>query len=53
MYVVRFVRKDGLPDEEYFYWYYKDAKYHFDLFAQDISELYSQISVNRVDFRDL
>lgn len=28
MWVVRFIRKDGKPDEEYFYPTFSDAEYH-------------------------
>ena len=35
--MVRFVRKDGKPDEEYYYQSRKDAEYHFHLFDNDDS----------------
>lgn len=44
-YVVRFVRKDGKPDEEYFYHTKADALYHFNLFLNDDSGLYRMIAI--------
>ena len=43
MYIVRFVRKDGKPDEEYYYQELADAKEHFRLFEKDDSNLYTSI----------
>ena len=43
MFVVRFARKDNLPDEEYLYYNLKDAQIHFHLFDEDDSELYQGI----------
>ncbi len=40
MYIVRFVRKDGHADEEYYYHSRKDAEYHLSLFENDDSGLY-------------
>ena len=45
MYVVRFVRKDGKPNEEYIYLEEKDAQYHFDCFENDDSGLYIRIEI--------
>ena len=45
MYIVRFVRKDNQPDEEYYYRQLADATYHFSLFVDDDSNLYSKIEV--------
>ena len=42
---VRFIRRDGKPDEEYFYRAAEDAKRHFDMFADDDSGLYERIEV--------
>ncbi len=47
MYVVRFVRKDGQPDEEYYYNCLKDAQFHFNLFKDDDSGLYKNISLSQ------
>ena len=37
MWVVRFIRKDGKPDEEYFYPTFSDAEYH-KLLVRQITE---------------
>ena len=47
MYIVRFVRKDGLPSEEYYYHFLRDAFAHFSLFENDISNLYDEICLVR------
>ena len=46
-FIVRFVRRDGKPDEEYFYNTTGEALYHFELFANDDSGLYTRIEVSR------
>ena len=43
MIVVRFVRRDGRPDEEYWYGNLEDAELHFRLFLDDDSGLYDEI----------
>ena len=43
MYIVKFVRFDGKGNEEYYYQNIKDAKYHFQLFLNDDSLLYSKV----------
>ena len=43
MYIVRFVRKDGQPNEEYYYHSARDAIEHFRLFENDDSCLYEEI----------
>ena len=43
--IVRFVRKDGKPDEEYYYNTQAEAEYHRDLFQDDDSGLYKRIEV--------
>lgn len=45
MYIVRFVRKDRQPDEEYYYRSLKDAEYHLSLFEDDDSGLYDRIEL--------
>lgn len=45
MYLVRFIRKDRQPNEEYYYNALKDAEYHFSLFADDDSGLYKRIEL--------
>lgn len=45
MWVVRFIRKGGKPDEEYFYPTFSDAEYHRRLFENDSSDLYERIEV--------
>ena len=44
-YLVRFVRRDGQPDEIYNYAHRSDAEYHFGLFRDDDSELYDRIEL--------
>ena len=44
-YFVRFVRRDGKPDEEYLYRTFEEARQHFDLFNEDDSGLYDSIEV--------
>ena len=43
--IVRFVRKDGKPDEEYYYNTQAEAEYHRNLFQDDDSGLYEKIEV--------
>lgn len=45
MYIVRFCRADGRPDEEYFYNSLPDANRHFSLFHEDDSGLYCTIDL--------
>lgn len=45
LWIVKFVRKDGKPDEEYYYYSLADAKYHRDLFLNDDSGLYEKIEI--------
>ena len=45
MWIVRFVRKDGKPDEEYFYHSKAEAENHRDLFQNDDSGLYDKIEI--------
>ena len=47
MYVVRFVRKDSLPTEEYFYHNLEDARFHMNLFAEDDSGLYLYVEIDK------
>lgn len=42
-FIVRFVRKDDQPAEEYYYHTYEEARAHFALFLDDDSELYHRI----------
>lgn len=44
-YIVRFVRRDNKPDEEYYYQDVSDATYHFNLFLEDDSALYERIEL--------
>lgn len=48
MYITRFVRSDGYPDEEYQYNFEAEAMYHFSLFEEDDSNLYSLIEVVKI-----
>lgn len=45
MYIVRFVRADGRPNENYYYHNLKDAIFHFTLFKEDDSGLYLKIEL--------
>ena len=47
-YVVRFIRVDGKPDEEYYYNTYAEAYAHKDLFDNDDSGLYESIDVEEL-----
>ena len=49
MFAVMFERKDCQPNEIYFYHTREDAAYHFSLFCNDDSGLYSKISIFLVD----
>lgn len=49
MFIVRFIRRDGQPDEEYMYQSEKDAQYHFNLFMSDDSGLYKRIEYSKRD----
>ena len=44
MFIVRFVRKDGHPNEDYYYHLARDALEHFLLFENDDSNLYKEVS---------
>lgn len=48
MYIVRFVGSDNQTVEEYLYHKEKDAMFHFSLFEEDDSHLYSHIEVLRI-----
>ena len=43
--IIRFGRKDGKLDEEYYYRTKAEAEYHRDLFQDDDSGLYERIEV--------
>lgn len=45
MYIVRFIRKDRKPNEEYYYLEEEDSRYHFLLFTDDNSGLYNEIQL--------
>ena len=45
MWIVRFVRKDGKPDEEYYYHTLREAETHKRLFQEDDSDLYEAIEI--------
>ena len=42
-YIVRFIRKDDKPVEEFFYHTFEDATSHLLLFRDDDSDLYARI----------
>lgn len=44
-YIVRFVRVDCGPDEEYYYHTKQEAFSHFNLFLDDDSQLYTRIEI--------
>lgn len=45
LFTVRFHRKDNKPVEEYVYFNLNDAEYHFNLFHDDDSGLYTHIDL--------
>lgn len=45
MYNVIFKRKDNQPDEIYTYASLEEARYHFNLFKDDDSDLYNRIEL--------
>jgi len=57
MLIVRFVRNDDKPNEEYYYQHHKDALYHIRLFKEDNSGLYKRIELivrnNEKGFEDI
>lgn len=48
LYIVRFMRLDDYPDEEYNYIRKSDAEKHFLMYATDNSELYYEIQLSEV-----
>ena len=48
IYIVRFIRRNHKPNENYCYNTLKEAMQHYTLFKDDDSELYKEISVIRV-----
>lgn len=49
MFIVRFVRNDGFPNEDYYYACLKDAEYHYNLYEGDTSQLYSVLQLLETD----
>ena len=45
MWIVRFVHRDGKPDEEYYYHTLREAEAHKGLFQEDDSGLYEAIEI--------
>lgn len=45
MFIVRFVRVDKQPSEEYYYNTMEEARWHLSHFTEDDSELYNIIEV--------
>ena len=43
MYNVMFIRRDGKPNENYYYKTLSEAHYHLQLFKKDDSNLYNSI----------
>lgn len=48
MYIVKFVRKDELPEEDYYYLSAQDAIDHFLHFEEDDLDLYDEICLIRI-----
>lgn len=48
MYIVRFVRKDKKPAEEYYYQWIEDAYKHIYLFKDDDLGQYEKIEIARL-----
>ena len=44
-YIVRFIRKDDKPVEEFFYYAYSEAIRHLELFQDDNSGLYKRVEI--------
>lgn len=53
LWIVRFVRKDGKPDEEYYYHSLAEAEYHRNLFLNDDSGLYKNIEIVRKNSKEV
>lgn len=49
MFIVKFVRADGKPTEEYYYHLREDAQHHVELFACDDSGLYTSIELEEIN----
>lgn len=45
MWILRFIRRDGKPDEEYYYHTRREAENHKELFRDDDSGLYEDIEI--------
>ena len=52
MLIVRFIRKDGQPDEDYYYNNLNEALYHIHLFRYDNSGFYKRIELIVTDNKD-
>lgn len=50
-YIVRFIRKDRKPEEQYFYHSYTDAVTHLEMFRDDDSGLFKRVEI--IDSRSL
>ena len=48
IFIVRFVRRDRKPNENYCYNTLEEATQHFNLFKDDDSNLYKEICIMRV-----
>lgn len=44
-YVVNFVRKDDMPNEDFWYAMRENAEEHFNLFKDDDSDLYNRVEL--------
>jgi hypothetical protein len=49
MFIVRFIRSDNKPNEEYYYYSEDEARKHIELFKDDDSELYEKIVLLKWD----
>ena len=45
LYIVRFIRRDFLPNEDYYYYNKEHALEHYNLFKEDDSNLYKRIEL--------
>lgn len=53
LWIVRFVRKDNKPDEEYYYHSITEAEHHRNLFLNDDSGLYEKIEIINEKFKEV
>lgn len=49
MYIVKFIRVDKKPTEEYYYNTIEEARWHLSMFAEDDTGLYERIEIVEFD----